>query len=238
MDDSENDGGISAQLTAAAAELTTESVRALPWLASALVGDQLDGVTEQTMLNHAAVTALAACQQALLVCAEDPKAGDELGIVALNATTTRLAFQAVVDGANALGSRGDDGLGILVNRALPRIAQAIVDHDAERRIHGVVLAYLLALSQGTGRRGPASGVEGGILLAFPFPEPRMRAGIDLPPGLRVCHTGATKRKEVVQTEYARSRDLGGGWPLDGQLDRWRIATSPPPGWLFESVPLE
>lgn len=174
MDDSDFDGGITAQLMAAASILQADSVRALPWLASALVGDQLDGMTDQVMLNHAAVTALAACQQALLVCAEEPGAGDELGIVNLRAPSTEAAFRAVADGAKALGAMGDDGLSVLVNRALPPIAQAIVDHDGERRIHGIVLAFLLALSRGTSRRRAASGVEGGLLLAFPFPEPKMR----------------------------------------------------------------
>ncbi len=173
MDDSDNDGGVSAQLIAAAAVLEPRSVRALPWLASALVADQLGGVTGQTMLNEAAVSALAACQQALLVCADEPDAGDELGIISLDLPTTMAAFEAVATGANALGAEGDDGLTVLVNRALPPIAQAIVDHDGERRIHGIVLAYLLALSQGTSRRKAAGGVEDGILLAFPFPEPRM-----------------------------------------------------------------
>jgi hypothetical protein len=175
MDGHDNDGGVSAQLMAAAAELGTGSVRALPWLAAALVGDQLDGMTDQTMLDHASVTALAACQQALLVCAEDPQAGDELGIVAINAPTTVRAFAEVVAGANALGAEGEEGLTQLVNRVLPAIAKAIVDHDGERRIHGVVLAFLLALSQGTSRRiTPAAGIEDGLLLVFPFPEPRMR----------------------------------------------------------------
>lgn len=173
MEDSDNDGGVSAKLIAAAAVLEPRAVRALPWLASALVADQLDGVTNQSMLNEAAVSALAACQQALLVCADEPAAGDELGIVALDSPSTRSAFGAVAAGANALGALGDDGLTVLVNRALPPIAQAIIDHDGERRIHGIVLAYLLALSQGTNRRKAAAGVEDGILLAFPFPEPRM-----------------------------------------------------------------
>ncbi|MEZ5408847.1 MAG: hypothetical protein R2761_12530 [Acidimicrobiales bacterium] len=175
MSEQNNDGGVTAQLIAAAAELTTESVRALPWLAAALVGEQLDGMTDQTMLNTAAVTALAACQQALVVCTEDPTAGDELGLTGIDTPITARSLQAVVAGANALGAMGDPGLAQLVNRSLPPIARAIIDHDGERRVHGIVLAYLLALSQGTSTRAtPAAGVEGGILRAFPFPEPRMR----------------------------------------------------------------
>lgn len=175
MSDNDNDGGVPPQLIAAAAELTTDSVRALPWLAAALVGEQLESVTNQSMLNTVAITALAACQQALVVCTEDPTAGDELGVAGIDAPVTARSLQAVVVGANALGAKGDDGLAQLVNRALPPIARAIVDHDGERRVHGIVLAYLLALSQGISTRAtPAAGVEDGILRAFPFPEPRMR----------------------------------------------------------------
>lgn len=174
MEDDANDhAAISSKLIGAASVLTAESAHALPWLASALVGDQLQDVTDQTMLNHAAVKAVAACQQAVLICSEDPGAGKELGIVALEQPTTLAAFEAIAAGANQLGQQGSAGLTTLVNRVLPPVAKAIVDHDGERRIHGIVLAFLLALSQGMARRPPA-GVENGLLLAFPFPEPRMR----------------------------------------------------------------
>lgn len=157
----------------AASELTQAGATSLPWIVSEFIKKQFDSMPLEGPADLYAISALAACQQALCACANTPDLGVPKYSYAVQDATSAYAAEAIAAGANEIGAAGPEGLKTFVEMVLSPMHTAVMEHTDEALIHELTTWFLLALSAGPHDVGPDVDVYRGILLAYPMPEKRM-----------------------------------------------------------------
>lgn len=157
----------------AAKDLTPADVVRLPWVASALIRSAFANLASEGEASQYAVAALAACQQALVLCTQDPNVGASNNSLPVSNETTDEARTQIAAGANLIGEASFAGLQALVEIVLPPMHEAVMEFSEEPLIHELTTWFLLALSTGSRDVGPNPAVYRGILLAYPMPEKQM-----------------------------------------------------------------
>ncbi len=175
------------QIIEAYAQLTPDTVAALPRLATAAVtsylGDALpeggigpDEVEQDSRIrSRLTVGMLGSCQTALVICSADPTIAGRGGFGVVDHESVTTAFEAVAEGANELGAAGAEGLVHLVGRAAPPVIDGLsrFSQHPERLVHHAVLWYLLTLSLGMSADVIDPDVQAGLALVLPAPGPHL-----------------------------------------------------------------
>lgn len=151
--------------------LSTQGVPTLGWTVTQLV--RAASSTTTGTAQETAVLALAACQQAMILCTSDMDMTVPSIPLGISNAATSKANRSIAGGANEIGDAGPDGLRMLVENVLPPIHQAVREFQGDKLVHEISTWFLMALSVGPHNRGPEPHVHHGLLLSYPVPEPQM-----------------------------------------------------------------